>query len=230
MTSSFRSARPTAPKVAGPFNAPPTKHRSSKSKPEHRQTRQQLAATSRNTAGNLLEIGLDWLSQQSSSFMAACHRISVDEPGLFGCGCPKCCAHRLTCRFVAFTAQHDQPVALMLIYRMFTKLLSWMMLVHPYRHRQSRRDPASASPAGCAATTHTPAGARPGAELAGAARPDVHRRERLLDRHTVEIDTPPTFAITRPCRTRRGSSTTGKAASAGSPPASPPTPPDVRVR
>jgi putative transposase len=25
-------------------------------------------------------------------------------------------------------AQHDQPVALMLIYRMFTKLLSWMVL------------------------------------------------------------------------------------------------------
>jgi hypothetical protein len=24
------------------------------------------------------------------------------------CGCPKCCAHRLTCRFTAFTAQHDR--------------------------------------------------------------------------------------------------------------------------
>jgi hypothetical protein len=44
------------------------------------------------------------------------------------CGCPKRCAHRLTCGSSPVAAQHDQPVALMLIYRMFTQLLSWIAL------------------------------------------------------------------------------------------------------
>ena len=38
------------------------------------------------------------------------------------------------------------------------------------------------------------------------------------------------FAVTWPCRARRGSSTTGTAVFAGSPPASPPTSPDGRER
>lgn len=29
-------------------------------------------------------MGHDWLSRESSGFMAACHRISVDNLGLFG--------------------------------------------------------------------------------------------------------------------------------------------------
>ncbi len=32
----------------------------------------------------LPKIRVDWLSQQSSSFMAVCHRVSADKPGLFG--------------------------------------------------------------------------------------------------------------------------------------------------
>ena len=47
---------------------------------------------------------------------------------------------------------------------------------------------------------------------------------RFVDRHTAER------CITRPCRTRRGSSTIRRAASGGSPRASPPTPPGVRAR
>ena len=34
----------------------------------------------------------------------------------------------MTCRSSPVAAQHDQSVALILIYRLFTKLLSWMAL------------------------------------------------------------------------------------------------------
>jgi hypothetical protein len=34
----------------------------------------------------------------------------------------------MTCRFAAEHARHDPPVVLMPIYRMFTKLMSWMVL------------------------------------------------------------------------------------------------------
>ena len=43
------------------------------------------------------------------------------------CGCPNRRAHLLSCGSSPVVVQHDHPVALMLIYRMFTKLLSWMV-------------------------------------------------------------------------------------------------------
>src|SRR5690349_1248101 len=54
-------------------------------KPERRQTINSSSPPHPEIQlAKLPEIGVDWLSQQSSSFMAVCHRVSVDEPGLFG--------------------------------------------------------------------------------------------------------------------------------------------------
>jgi hypothetical protein len=55
-------------------------------------------------------------------------RAALDIRTTRACGCPKTCAQPLTSRFSPAVVQHDQPVALMLIYRMVTKLLSWMAL------------------------------------------------------------------------------------------------------
>ena len=59
-------------------------------------------------------------------------------------------------------------MALMLIYRMMTTLLSWMMLC-AFRRRQGNRDPAPTSPLGGAATPYRTATDAP-------ARPSCHRR------------------------------------------------------
>ena len=63
-------------------------------------------------------------------------------------------ALRLTWSFAVLSARHDPPVAVKLIYQMFAKLLSWMVL-HPFRHRQRDRDPRPAPSTGCLAATHT---------------------------------------------------------------------------